>query len=1080
MALAHALVVAAISTALQQGAIDQPELISLLDAGNDTVLRLEIRARPNDARAAVAELMRLAVRAQRAEDRVRRLLQAEQLAQLYAGAWSDSFFISTVEQFKAWTADERIEKLEADSVRGAGRTAFSQQGPEAAIRLWEQSLSVYRGLSDLPGQAAALGNMGSGHYAMGQLDRALSYYARSLELAEAAGDHRTRGNALGNIAAVHRDRGDLSLASEFYAQAVEIRPLTGDSRGEAADLNNLGLVSDELGDLAGAEEYFLGALEQNRSAGRPRSAATNLTNLGNVATKRGRYSRAYDLYTEALGTRRETGDRRGEAHDLRNIGLLHLRWGDYSAALSSLKAALAVLEEIGPPIRRALVMSDIAAVQAGMGQLNSALEHIERARAEVAGDGGGWELEPDLALQQADLLAQLNDFEAATDLYRDVIAAYKEIEYPSGQAEAEQGLGSLHLALEQYDLAEEALSRAYLIQESFADARPAALTQALLGDVQLQRGDSAAARESYLAALAVHRSLGDAAAEAVTLGALADLDRSLGDLETAAAGYNAALALLEGRAAPTVEWALHVGLGLTLRDKSQLAAAASELREAILQLEAIGGTLPVEERRYGYLEDKWSVHAELVLTELARGRSEAAFEASEKMRARQMIDLLARGRTHSGTLDEALVRDEQTLRRRIGQLSRALYLPGPRTNMIRGPTAVADPRLDEVRESLAAAQTQYQRLLVDLKASSPEYASLVSGSTVGVADLQRLLPPGAVFIEYLFSDVASVAFVVSRADVAAVELPINRKELRQLVEFHRGTIGRPGSLGSADNLWRAPLRRLYQAVLAPIEEAGHLNGRRRLIIAPHAELHYVPFQALLKPAPGGERFLIESFDVAYVPSASVWVFLSERERPTPRRGILAMAPRPRSLVASADEVRTLSRSERGVELLVGSRATESRFFEVAPEYRVIHLATYGVLNTVNPLFSFVELNPGRDSDGRLEVHEIFGLRLAADLVVLSACETALGSGFRQDVPPGDDWVGLVRAFLYAGAQSVVASQWRVDDRSTAVLMEHFYRSMRGGSSIDAALADAQRALIRDGDYANPFYWAAFVSVGNVQ
>jgi CHAT domain-containing protein len=165
---------------------------------------------------------------------------------------------------------------------------------------------------------------------------------------------------------------------------------------------------------------------------------------------------------------------------------------------------------------------------------------------------------------------------------------------------------------------------------------------------------------------------------------------------------------------------------------------------------------------------------------------------------------------------------------------------------------------------------------------------------------------------------------------------------------------------------------------------------------------------------------------------------------------------------------------------LGRQATERRFRELAPEHGVIHLATFGVLNRHNPLFSYVRLNGGADFDGRLEVHEVFGLELSADMVVLSACETGLGAGPLADVPAGDDWVGLVRAFLYAGAESVVASLWPVDDEATARLMEVFYAQLRMGRSNAPALGEAQRTLISEAKYANPYYWAAFQITGGIE
>ena len=267
--------------------------------------------------------------------------------------------------------------------------------------------------------------------------------------------------------------------------------------------------------------------------------------------------------------------------------------------------------------------------------------------------------------------------------------------------------------------------------------------------------------------------------------------------------------------------------------------------------------------------------------------------------------------------------------------------------------------------------------------------------------------------------------------------------------------------------------------LNALEAAGYLDGRRLLVIAPHAELHYLPFQALLVPGPQGEAFLIESYDIAYVPSASVWAQLARRDRRSHGQRLLAMAPQPEALINSAAEVKGISRGARGAKVLIAEEATERRFRELAPDYDILHLATSGVLNRRNPLFSYVQLNGDAELDGRLEVHEIFGLQLSADLVVLSACETGLGAGRLSDVPAGDDWVGLVRAFLYAGANSVVASLWPVDDEATAALMERFYRGLRAGRSKSAALAQAQRALIAEPSRGHPFYWAAFVLTGNV-
>ena len=141
---------------------------------------------------------------------------------------------------------------------------------------------------------------------------------------------------------------------------------------------------------------------------------------------------------------------------------------------------------------------------------------------------------------------------------------------------------------------------------------------------------------------------------------------------------------------------------------------------------------------------------------------------------------------------------------------------------------------------------------------------------------------------------------------------------------------------------------------------------------------------------------------------------------------------------------------------------------------MLHLATYGVLNLQNPLFSFMTFRSDGRQDGRLEVHEVFGLSLSARLVVLSACQTGLGSGERADVPGGDDWVGLVRGFLFAGASKVLATGWAIEDRATADFMGFFYRRLASGVPEAQALAETQRRVLRGNRTSHPFYWAGFL------
>ncbi len=1044
-------------------------VLVLLEAGDRSGLLEEVRAHPDSVRGALADLFRRAAGTADSTDRVATLDLAKGLAQAYAQVWGDPFLTRQVEQFALWSTGERAEKLEADSLRLAGIEAYYGEGPEAAVRFWERALALCRGIQDEAGQAVLLGNLGAGFFALGDLDRAIRYYDGSLELATEIGDHRTRGTALGNIASVHKDRGAYALAADYYQLALEARAVTGDRNGEVADLNNLGLVMEALGDLAGAEEQYRRALRLNLRDERLRSAANNLTNLANLAVRRGDYETALGLYNEALANRLETGDRQGEALDRQNLGLLYLNWGDYPAAAQSLRASLAILEELDMPLRAAELRADLAAAHTAMGQLEISNRYLIEA---IAGAEGDEYLAPLLAMQQADVLTELNELDLAADLYREAAAGYERLNDPSGRAQAQTALGYLLLAREDHEAAEEAFSRALRVHELEGDLRPAAMARVRLADARSLRGDTAAARGTYQEALAAYRQLGDAVGEAVVRGALAELDFESGALRRAEAGFTAALDGIAGQPVGPIRWHLLLGRGLTLRGQGRLDEAISDLRSAAQEVETIGAGLPVADRRYGYMEDKWRLYAELAWTQTESGRPTEAFETSERMRARQLVDLLSRGRAGSPPSGLALLREEENLRLQINLLSGELY-----SSLRAGADHrdLPEPVLEvaELRESLTDARERYRRLMVELEEAQPEYAALFSTSVAKVGEVQALLAPDAVLVEYLVSEEWTLAFVVSKRSIDVLNLPVTRTTLQQLVRFLRGTLRPEGE----EELWRTPLRRLHSALVGPLEEAGYLDDASMLVLAPHGELHYLPFQALLTPTDTGGAFLIESYDITYVPSASVWMELTGRRAGERNGRLLAMAPEPGILPHSETEVLRIVRGNPAAEVLVGDEATESRFREAAPGSDALHLATLGVLNSENPLFSYLQLNGDEGSDGRLETHEVFGLRLDADLVVLSACETGLGSGIREDVPPGDDWVGLVRAFLYAGARSVLASLWTVEDQATATLMERFYDGLERGRSETASLAEAQRWMLRQPEHRNPFFWAAFVLSG---
>ena len=364
---------------------------------------------------------------------------------------------------------------------------------------------------------------------------------------------------------------------------------------------------------------------------------------------------------------------------------------------------------------------------------------------------------------------------------------------------------------------------------------------------------------------------------------------------------------------------------------------------------------------------------------------------------------------------------------------------------------------DSFRVELAAAERSYQNLIDDLRAADPDYAAARASTVPPLETLQSRLPADTALIEYVITDSSLEIFVLTSRGLRATAAPVRAADLAAKVGLLRDLLARQGD-------WRKPAESLRRSLLGPLEQAGWLDKISKLYIVPHGTLHYLPFALL--PRVGSNRYLIEDYTVAYLPAAAA---LLRPHASVAQRELFAEAPARAKLPYAQEEARSIGAFfPNQSQILVGASATESSFKRNASHYRIIHLATHGYFNKLNPLFSAVELEPDQTEDGRLEVHEILYLRLNASLVTLSACDTALGSGYFAEVPAGDEFVGLTRAFLYAGSPAVLATLWEVNDRSTLDLMRGFYQTLAKSGKAEA-LAEAQRAMLRRGGrYAQPY------------
>lgn len=490
---------------------------------------------------------------------------------------------------------------------------------------------------------------------------------------------------------------------------------------------------------------------------------------------------------------------------------------------------------------------------------------------------------------------------------------------------------------------------------------------------------------------------------------------------------------------------------IVLLDRARIAladgqreTAESMLKKAIDIIEASRSSITSEAGRIGFVGDKQMVYSLLTELLITDGRYLEAFSYVERSKARALVDLLAQQRNiRSGSIQKERIVATLT------ELSRA-------ENDLAVVASIEDQRSHDKTRSIVLA------LKKDLQESSPELASLVSVTSPATHDIQGKIQDNETLLEFYSTSKNWYVFVVTSRTIKVQKLPA--AELEKRIDSLRKHIAERSRKGF-DNDSRVLYSQLFASVVPSIRTT-------KLIIVPHGPLHYLPFAAISD----GSQYLIDRFSIRMLPSASVLVFLKPVSTQGAHSALIIGNPKlndPRfDLKYAQDEALAIGRIIPQSRILLRSEASKTNLLVWAGKYSMVHLAVHGAFDQEKPLDSALLLAAEGPDNGLLRVGDIYQLSLNADLVTLSACETAMGK-----VATGDDVIGFTRGFLHAGTRSLISSLWQVDDKATHDLMVDFYRNLSRMNK-DEALQKAQIKTKRQ--YAHPYYWAAFLLTGSAK
>jgi len=943
---------------------------------------------------------------------------------------------------------------------------------------------------------------------------AIEKYKAALLLWRAAGDRRREATTLYRMSEVYYSLEEFQKALDSYQKSLLIWEEVADRAIVANTLIGIGRVYEILGEKQHALDFFNRALLLRRELGNVRGEANTLFSIGNAYNLVDEKQKALDSFNQALLLYRTLGNRQGEAYTLHAIGEAYKSMGEYQAALNYYNQALLLWRALNRRVMEANTLHYIGEAYWLVGEHSQALDHytqslvIRRRASDLRGEAY-------VLTSIGTFYSSQGEHQRAVDCFNQALPLHQAVGNRQGEAYTLHYAGEAYTLMREHKQALDVYNRALLLRRAVGERRGEAYDLHNIGTTYHSLGEEQKALDYLTQALSVRRAIRDHSGEAATLHAIARLERDGGNLVKARTHIEAALDITE-----------------TLR----YGIASQELR--------ISYRATVQK----YYEFHIELLMRLYQQDPAAGHDAAALQASERARARSLLEALgeARADIRQG-VDPAVLSSERTLQQRLNATAE------------RQTRLLTDKHTEEqvatVKKEIAALTREFQDLRAQIRQRSPRYAALTQPVPLSVQEIQtKVLDADTLLLEYALGEERSYLWAVTRTSISSHELP-KRADIEAAVRRAVTLLSDGKQWATSDRIqaeYAEVAGRLSQILLAPV--AAQLKGKRLLIVGDGA-LQYLPFGALPSPKSkvqgaksgngrqitGYGQPLIVEHEIVSLPSASTLAVLrretATRARPTKNIAVLAdpvferddervnaAATVNRTVTkagaSSTDTNSELSNSRYLLERALGhglktasaedgasreilriqrlpfTRREADAILAIAPagagmkaldfhasretatsaelaQYRIIHFATHGLLNSEHPELSGIVLSlvneAGQPVDGFLRLHEIYNLKLNADMVVLSACQTGLGKEIR-----GEGLVGLTRGFMYAGSPRVVASLWKVDDTATAELMTRFYRGMlKDNLPPAAALRAAKVEMWKQKRWHAPFYWAAF-------
>jgi CHAT domain-containing protein len=891
----------------------------------------------------------------------------------------------------------------------------------------------------------------------GEYEKGLSATFMARDLADNIADQGGRGRVILETGYILQVLGKYEDALQQYREATDLASKIEDKWLAAAALGSTGIVYRRQGKLTDALEAEKQSLQKFLEVGDEKKVCYRLSDIGMTFLRLGNYEEAGNYLGQSLEHFEKRRDQEGISFITQNLAILNDLRGDRIKALQYYTKALSMAEKADNRPAESSILNNIGNLYQSENSFSLSQDYYQRSLSLATKSGE----KPGIAaaLQNLGALATREEnWQQALDYYAKAKSLFKEMENKTGLSDCLASEGNIYAKRDQYDLALPQYRESLKVNEEV--------------------GDQERIAESLNEIADAYNAMGKPSEALVSSGRACSIAREMKDRENIAdcAG----------------------SMGESYRLLKQSSQAREAFREAIAAIESlrgdVAGSAQVEQ---GFLDfHKAFPYRGMVKVLVDERDVGGAFLYAEKTKARVLSDVLSSGHVKvSKYVSPSERQAEQALEARIVSINTQIE------------QAASESQAGTFKAQIAQARLDLDDFQAKLYAQHPDLRT--QRGYVKPIDAQEASAffhdDSVAILEFVLNEDDSILFVLGGNNLAdtgpslsSYHIKAGARSLSARAEKFRQEIG------TRQLSFATSARALYDLLLAPAEK--QLEGKKRLLIVPDGGLWNLPFQALQDPK---HRYLLEKYSIAYAPSLTAvreMMRLRDLRKADTAKGVTVLAmgnpffrgaakaefeavfrdEKLAPLPEAGKEVRAVGRlyGSPPSHIYVGHEAREDRFKAEAGNFKVLHLATHGFLDNSNPMYSNIVLSPseGTGEDGLLEAWEVLNMDLKADLVVLSACETARGR-----VGGGEGMVGLTWAFLVAGVPTMVASQWKVDSRITTELMVAFHQSLRKLSddssnkfTVARSMQQAALKLLHEPEYSHPFYWAGFVVVGDPQ